>query len=316
MEKAVFAGGCFWCSMPPFQGLPGVISVTAGYTGGHVENPSYDLVLTGTTGHREAIEVAYDMDKVTYDKLLDTFLRTIDPTDSGGQFADRAESYRTAVFYADAAQKETAERVLKELGDSGRFAESIAVEVLPLKNFYPAEDYHQTYTRDNPERFSFYEQASGRAGFIADNWSKAKDDEVLRRKLNREEYQVTQKNATEAPFTGRYQGSKEEGIYVDVASGEALFSSRDKFDPGCGWPSFSRPLEKAAVTEQPDSTLGMQRTEVRSLTSDSHLGHVFEDGPKESGGLRYCINSAALRFIAKDKLAQEGYASYLKLFEK
>ncbi len=311
MEKAVFAGGCFWCVMPPFQNLTGVAAVVAGYTGGHVENPGYELVLTGTTGHREAIEVAYDPAKVTYEKLLDTFLRTIDPTDSGGQFADRAESYRTAVYYADERQEETARRVLQKLGASGRFAAPIAVEALPLKNFYPAEDYHQTYTRDNPEKFSFYEHASGRAGFIADHWSKKADDRLLGQSLTEEQYRVTQKDATEPPFSGQYYHNKEDGIYVDVASGEPLFSSRDKFDSGSGWPSFTRPIDQAAITERRDGSHGMERVEVRSLTGDSHLGHVFADGPKEATGLRYCVNSASLRFIPKEKMAAEGYASYL-----
>ena len=142
----------------------------------------------------------------------------------------------------------------------------------------------------------------------------SKSDEAIR-KLSPEQYRVTQENATEAPGTGEYLDNKEPGIYVDVVSGEPLFASSDKFESGCGWPSFTKPIQAGNVNELQDSTHGMTRTEVRSVYADSHLGHVFEDGPEDRGGLRYCINSAALRFIHRDDMEAEGYAAYLNQVE-
>lgn len=314
IQKAIFAGGCFWCMLPPFRKELGILSVTAGYTGGSEINPTYEEVAGGKTGHREAVEVAYDSEKMTYEKLVSIFLQSIDPTDAKGQFVDQAPSYRTGIFYKTQEEKEIAERNINELDQSGRFEKPIVVEVLPAGPFYPAEDYHQTYPEDHPDRFETGEIISGRKDFIKKHWNPEKDKEILRKKLSPEAFYVTQENGTEAPFTGEYNDEEREGIYVDIVSGEPLFSSKDKFHSGCGWPSFSQPIEFAAVNEKDDKSHGRVRTEVRSNFADSHLGHVFEDGPEEMTGLRYCINSVALRFIPKEKLLEEGYGSYLKLF--
>ena len=314
-KTAIFAGGCFWCLLPPFRKELGILSVTAGYIGGAEVDPTYEDVVMGKTGHREAVRVTYDSQKMSYEKLLQIFLQSIDPTDPVGQFFDQAPSYRTGIFYSTDEEKEAALRALSDLDASGRFDKPVAVEVLPAGTFYEAEKYHQTYPEDYREQFEQYELGSGRKGFIKRHWSPEKDQEVLKKKLSKEAYHVTQENGTEAPFTGEYTDLEEEGLYVDIVSGEPLFSSKEKFHSGCGWPSFSKPLESSAVVEKTDGSLGMDRTEVRSSVADSHLGHVFEDGPQELTGLRYCINSAALRFVPKDRLLEEGYGSYLKLFK-
>ena len=316
LKNAIFAGGCFWCLLPPFRKSLGMSSVTAGYIGGTKENPTYEEVVAGGTGHREAVEVVYDSDKLTYEKLVGIFLQSIDPTDSEGQFFDQSPSYRTGIYYGNEEEKEIALRALKELDASGRFEKPVAVEVLPATHFYPAEGYHQTYPENYREQFEAYEIGSGRVNFLKRHWGKEKNLELLKKKLTAEQYRVTQENGTELPFTGRYNEEEREGIYVDIVSGEPLFSSKDKFPSSCGWPSFSQPVEKAAVKEKNDTTLGMERIEVRSLVANSHLGHVFGDGPKELTGLRYCINSAALRFVPKEKMADVGYGSYLNLFDK
>ena len=312
IKKAIFAGGCFWCMVKPFDELPGIISIVAGYTGGHIENPTYEEVCAHSTGHVEAVEITYDEDKMPYRELVEIFFRSIDPTDPEGQFHDRGETYHTAIFYQDEVQKEVAEKYKKELEKTGYFDKPIVVPIKPAMPFYEAEEYHQDYYKKNPLRYRLYYKGSGREKFIKDKWYRNPyDKEELKKRLNDLKYRVTQENATEAPFINEYDGHFEEGIYVDIVSGKPLFSSKDKFNSGCGWPAFSKPIIQNAVYDKEDTSHGMHRIEVRSSHADSHLGHVFEDGPRELGGLRYCINSAALRFIPKDRMEEEGYGSYI-----
>ncbi|WP_190287538.1 peptide-methionine (S)-S-oxide reductase MsrA [Paenibacillus darwinianus] len=312
-ELATFAGGCFWCMVTPFDRMPGVTKVTSGYTGGHVENPTYEQVCSEMTGHAEAVQIEFDPRVISYEKLLGVFWQQIDPTDSEGQFFDKGQSYRTAVFYHSDEQKLAAQASKAALQASGRFDKPIVTAIVPAGPFYEAEEYHQDYYKKNALRYKMYRKGSGRDAFIRNHWGMRKDETTLRQRLTPLQYEVTQNNATEPPFRNEYWDHKGEGLYVDIVSGEPLFSSKDKFDSSCGWPSFTKPLADAAVKEETDLTHGMVRTEVRSGQGDSHLGHVFNDGPGPDG-LRYCINSAAIRFIAKEDLEKEGYREYLSIF--
>ncbi|WEK55881.1 MAG: peptide-methionine (S)-S-oxide reductase MsrA [Candidatus Cohnella colombiensis] len=314
LKQATFAGGCFWCMVTPFEELPGIERVVSGYIGGHTVNPTYEEVCSETTGHAEAVQITYDPQQFPYAKLLEIYWRSVDPTDAGGQFHDRGSSYRPAIFYHDEEQRHEAEASKNELQQSGRFNKPIAVTLEPATTFYAAEDYHQDYHHKNPLRYKYYRNGSGRDTFIHQHWNTAKDKEALRDRLTPIQFEVTQNNATEAPFRNEFYDHEAEGIYVDIVSGEPLFSSKDKFDAGCGWPSFTTPIQKGNVLEFQDVSHGMFRTEVRSREGDSHLGHVFPDGPVATGGLRYCINSASLKFIPVDQLEAEGYGKYRSLF--
>ncbi|WP_404365535.1 peptide-methionine (R)-S-oxide reductase MsrB [Marinobacter sp.] len=337
LAVATFAGGCFWCVEAGFEKIPGVVEAVSGYSGGDEPNPSYKEVSAGRTGHTEAVQVYYDPQKITYEGLLAGFWRFMDPTDANGQFVDRGRQYRPAIFYHNAEQRRLAEASRQALTESGRYDEAVVIEIQRLKSFHDAEDYHQDYYKKNPIRYKLYTLNSGRYQFIDEVWGEdqkidfsrfrpeadtmgMKDsdgqafvkpsDAQLREMLTGRQYYVTQEDGTEPAFENEYWDETRPGLYVDVVSGEPLFSSRDKYRSGTGWPSFTRPISPDAVVEKADRSWFGVRTEIRSTMADSHLGHVFDDGPAPTG-LRYCMNSAALRFIPLEQMEKEGYGRYV-----
>lgn len=315
MKKELYlAGGCFWGTEQYFANIRGVLETEVGYANGSTANPTYEEVCHRNTGHAETVKVVYDDSVVTLPFLLTLYYDVINPVSINRQGNDMGRQYRTGIYFTDRADEAPIRASIAELQKGYR--EKIAIEAGPLENYYSAEAYHQKYLEKNPGGYCHiapakFEQAK-KAADPARRFARPSADE-LKERLTDLQFAVTQESATESPFLNEYFNEFREGIYVDVTTGEPLFVSHDKFDAGCGWPSFSRPIDAALLTTKDDLTLGMVRTEVRSKGGDAHLGHVFPDGPADRGGLRYCINSAALRFIPRERMEAEGYGAYLTL---
>lgn len=341
IKTMVVAGGCFWCVESDLEKVPGVISVVSGYAGGTTENPTYQNYATG--GHREVVEVTYDANQVSFEEILIVTIKTTDPTDDHGTFGDRGDEYAPAFYYANEVQNEIIDNLITDVNNNGPYEKLLAIDVEPAATFWPAEDFHQDYYKGSLSKlkYQYYRTASGRDDFIKKFWGtndhspklpwrqeqtintsnnqnymwssyQKPSPDVLKEKLDEMTFEVTQAEGTEPPLSSPLDKNYEPGIYVDVLSGEPLYSSKDKFDSGTGWPSFTKPITSAAVTEHEDRKLFSTRMEIRSAIADNHLGHVFTDGPKDSTGLRYCMNGVALRFIPKDQMESEGYGDFLQ----
>lgn len=322
VREIYFAGGCFWGTEHFFQQIRGVVGTEVGYANGNTQNPTYEEVVSHTTGFAETVKVKYDPEQVDLKLLIDLYFKTIDPTSKDQQGNDRGNQYRTGIYFKDKNDEAVVKGEVEKLAKN--YTKPVVVETVALKNFYRAEDYHQDYLDKNPGGYCHIEPGLFEMAKKANPLPKAapkvkyekQDKKVLKDKLTAEQYNVTQENATERPFQNEYWNETREGIYVDITTGEPLFISTDKFESGCGWPSFSKPITKKLIDEKLDKSQGMTRVEVRSKTGDAHLGHVFNDGPEDKGGLRYCINSASLKFIPKADMQKKGYGEYIPLLDK
>lgn len=319
LETIYLAGGCFWGVDEYFGRIDGVIDVVSGYANGTTDNPSYEDVVYANTGHAETVSVTYDSSKIDLTDILLYYFKVIDPTSLNQQGNDVGTQYRTGIYYEDESKVETIKKVIDTQQE--QYDKKIVVEVLPLEHFFVAEEYHQDYLKKNPRGYCTINLQEAETGVTRDDelgkskvYSKLSDEE-LKERLSPEAYSVTQKNGTDTPYIHPYDQLDQKGIYVDIVSGEALFSSEDKYDSGTGWPTFTKPIKEDALKEFKDTSSGTKRVEVRSNLADSHLGHVFDDGPQESGGLRYCINGSALRFIDYENMEEEGYKEYLEIVE-
>lgn len=309
IKDIYLAGGCFWGVEEYFARIDGVIDSVSGYANGSFDNPSYENVCNNS-GHAETVHITYDSTKVSLDTLLKYYFRIIDPTSVNKQGNDRGVQYRTGIYYENEEDKQIALNAIKE--EQKKYSKPIVVEVEKLKRFDKAEEYHQDYLKKNPNGYCHINLNKASEAIIDEKKYQKPSDDVLKEKLSALEYQVTQEAATERAFTHDYYKNQEDGIYVDITTGEPLFSSKDKYDAGCGWPSFTKPIATEVVNYKKDSSHGMNRVEVKSRAGEAHLGHVFEDGPRDKGGLRYCINGASLRFIPYDKMDEEGYGEFKK----
>lgn len=311
MVEIYLAGGCFWGLEEYFSRIAGVTATTVGYANGQVETTNYQLIKQ--TDHAETVQVIYDEKVVSLREILLYYFRVIDPLSVNKQGNDVGRQYRTGIYYQDEADVPTIYEVVQE--QEYQLGRKIAVEVEPLRHYILAEDYHQDYLKKNPNGYCHINVNDAYQPLVDPGQYQKPSQADLKERLSEEQYQVTQQAATERPFTNLYDDFFEEGIYVDITTGEPLFFAKDKFASGCGWPSFSRPIAKDVIHYYQDHSHGMERIEVRSRSGNAHLGHVFTDGPQEQGGLRYCINSASLRFVAKEDMEKEGYGyllDYLK----
>lgn len=319
------AGGCFWGVEKYFESIKGVISTDVGYANGYTENPTYEDIVYKNTNHAETVHIVYDPKVVSLQFILDMYYKVIDPLSVNKQGNDRGTQYRTAIYYIDEADKSVAEKSLQKLATQYK-GKPIAIELMPIVNYYKAEEYHQKYLSKNPSGYCHigkdkFEDAAKAVdttiNAAGDNKREynAPSKTELKTTLTNMQYNVTQNNSTEPPFRNEYWNNKQKGIYVDITTGEPLFSSKDKFDSGSGWPSFTKPINGTDLKENRDTSHGMIRTEVRSKAGDAHLGHVFNDGPKDKGGMRYCINSASLKFIPKEEMEAQGYGHLIHLID-
>lgn len=314
-KEIYLAGGCFWGLEKYMSLIDGVTNTEVGYANGLTMNPTYEDVVRNNTGHAETVKITYDPNKISLTDLLKLFYRVIDPISINRQGNDIGTQYRTGIYYINSEDQSIIDASLNRLQEG--YSERLAIEVMELDNYYSAEEYHQMYLDKNPGGYCHItpKDFNELTELQKENKYEVKSQDELRATLTDLQYEVTQNSATEAPYTNEYNDNHEDGIYVDITSGEPLFSSKDKFDSGCGWPSFAQPIKMSSMSLSPDTSRGRIRTEVRSKNSDSHLGHLFEDGPKELGGLRYCINSASLKFISKAEMEAKGYGHLLYIFE-